>query len=168
MHDSLSTEEGGSEADDYSTSDRGGAGVADELDDGLARLKHIDVTWGTDLDAVLQKHAQQVPAAGDDRDGTTETMSSSRGGAVDASSGPVGRAGSTSSGKPLGMRTLNSPLFSSTAGLPANMAMVSSVVHDVLFSIHPDFVHSCAAAGSASATSGFNLYCSSAGSLSGR
>ena len=52
MHDSLSTEEGGSEADDESTSDGGGVGVVDELDDGLAHLNDLDVTWEFDLDAV--------------------------------------------------------------------------------------------------------------------
>ena len=41
---------GGSEEDE-STSDRGGGGVADEPDDGLAHLNNLDVTWGFDLDA---------------------------------------------------------------------------------------------------------------------
>ena len=44
MHDSLSTEEEGSEADDESTADRGGGGVVDELDNGLAHLNDLDVT----------------------------------------------------------------------------------------------------------------------------
>ena len=92
MHDSLSTEEGGSEADDESTSDRGGGGVVGELDDGLARLNDLDVTWGFHLDAVLQERAQQAPAAGDADDGTAETIGSPQGGAVDASSAPAGRA----------------------------------------------------------------------------
>ena len=92
MHDSLSTEEGGSEADDESTSDRGGGGVVDELDDGLARLNDLDMTWGFDMDAFLQERAQQAPAAGDAGDGTVETMGSSQGGSVDASSAPAGRA----------------------------------------------------------------------------
>ena len=92
MHDSLSTEEGGPEADDENTSDRGGGGGVDELDDGLARLNDLDVTWGFDLDAFLQEGAQQAPAAGDAGDGTAKTMGSPRGGAVDASSAPAGRA----------------------------------------------------------------------------
>lgn len=91
MNDSLSMEEGGSEANDGSTSDQGGRGVVDELDDGLARLNDLDLTWGFDLDAFLEERAQQAPAAGDAGDGTAETMGSSRGGAVDASSAPVGR-----------------------------------------------------------------------------
>ena len=70
--------------------------------------------------------------------------------------------GSASSGKPLGMHTLNSPLFSSSVGPPAIIVIAPSVVQDVLFSILPDFVHSWAASSSASTTSGFNLYCSSA------
>jgi len=49
MNDSLSMEEGGSEANDGSTSDQGGRGVVDELDDGLARLNDLDLTWGFDL-----------------------------------------------------------------------------------------------------------------------
>ena len=74
MNDSLSMEEGGSEANDGSTSDQGGRGVVDELDDGLARLNDLDLTWGFDLDAFLEERAQQVPAAGDAGDGTAETM----------------------------------------------------------------------------------------------
>ena len=73
-NDSLSTEVGGSKADDVSTSDRGGEGAMDELDDGLARLNDLDVTWGLNLDASLQKRAQQAPAAGEAGDGTAETM----------------------------------------------------------------------------------------------
>ena len=112
MHDSLSHEEGGSEADDESTSDGGGGGVMDGQDEGLARLTDIDVTWGfylhaflrersngtpaagdaDDLHACLQEHSQEVPVTGDAGDGTAETMDSSQGGAVDASSVPAGRA----------------------------------------------------------------------------
>ena len=44
MNDSLSIEEGGSEANDGSTSDQGGRGVVDELDEGLARLNDLDLT----------------------------------------------------------------------------------------------------------------------------
>ena len=91
MHDSLYTEEGGSEADDERTSDRGGGGAVDELDDDLAHLNDLDVTQGFDLDTFLQERARQAPSAGDD-DGTAQTMDSSQGGAVDASSVPAGRA----------------------------------------------------------------------------
>jgi len=91
LSDSLSMEEGGSEADDASTSDQGGGGVVHELDKGLARLNDLDLTWGFDLDAFLEERAQQAPAAGDAGDGNSETMGSSQGGAVDASSAPVGR-----------------------------------------------------------------------------
>ena len=63
MHDSLSTEEGGSEADDESMSYRGGGGL-DELDDGLARLDDLDVTWGVDLDAFCRSaHSRHLPRA---------------------------------------------------------------------------------------------------------
>ena len=92
MHDSLSTEDGRSEADDENTSDRGGGEVLDELNDGLAHLNDLDVTWGFDLDAFLQERAQQAPAAGDADDGAAEKMDSSQEGAVDASSTPTGRA----------------------------------------------------------------------------
>ena len=47
MNDSLSMEEGGSEANDGSTSDQGGRGVVDELDEGLACLNDLDLTWGS-------------------------------------------------------------------------------------------------------------------------
>ena len=66
--------------------------MVDELDDGLARLNDLDVTWGFGLDAFLQERTQQAPAAGDAGDWTAETMDSSQGGAVDASSAPGGRA----------------------------------------------------------------------------
>ena len=69
--------------------------MVDQLDDGLARLNDLDVTWGFDLDAFLQERAQQAPAAGDAGDGTVEAMGSSRGG-VDASSVSAGRAESDS------------------------------------------------------------------------
>ena len=64
----------------------------DELDDDLVHLNDLDLTWGFDLDAVLQERAQQAPAADDAGDGTAETMDSSQGGAVDPSSAPAGRA----------------------------------------------------------------------------
>ena len=64
MHDSLSTEEGESEADDERTSDRGGGGVVDELDDGLAHLNDLDVPWGFDLKAVCKSaHNRHLPPA---------------------------------------------------------------------------------------------------------
>ena len=91
MHDSLSTEEG-PVADDESTSDRGGGGLVDEVDDDLAHLNDLDVTWGLDSDAFLQERAQQAPAAGDATDRTAETIDSSQGDAVDSSSAPTGRA----------------------------------------------------------------------------
>ena len=47
MNDSLSMEERGSEANDGSTSDQGGRGVVDELDEGLACLNDLDLTWGS-------------------------------------------------------------------------------------------------------------------------
>ena len=112
MHDSLSQEEGGSEVDDESTSDRGGRGFMDEKDEGLARLTDLDVTWGVDLHAFVRERSQETPAAGDADDlhvclqersqeapvagdagnGSAETMDSSQGGAVDTSSVPAGRA----------------------------------------------------------------------------
>ena len=92
MHDSLLTKEGASEADDESTSARGGGEVVDELEDRLAPLTGLDVAWGFDLDAFFQERAQQAPAAGDAGDGTVKTMGSSQGGAMYASSAPAGRA----------------------------------------------------------------------------
>ena len=62
--------------------------VVDELDNGLARLNDLDVTWGFDLDAFLQERAQQAPAVC----GTAETLCSSQRGAADASSAPAGTA----------------------------------------------------------------------------
>ena len=83
----------------------------DEQDEVLARLTGLDVTWGFDLHAFLQERPQETPAAGDAGDllaclqerskeapvagdagdGTAETIDSSQGGAVDASSVPAGR-----------------------------------------------------------------------------
>ena len=63
--------------------------------------------------------------------------------------------GYTSAGKPLGMNTFDSPLFST--GTRTVMAITSSVVQDV-FWILPTFLHSIAAASSAAAISGFNFY----------
>ena len=60
MHDSLLTKEGASEADDESTSARGGGEVVDELEDRLAPLTGLDVAWGVDLDAFFQERAQQA------------------------------------------------------------------------------------------------------------
>ena len=62
--------------------------MVDELDNGLARLNDLDVTWGFDLDAFLQERAQQAPAVC----GTAETLCSSQRGAADASSAPAGTA----------------------------------------------------------------------------
>ena len=83
---------GGSKAADVSTLDRGGRGVVGELDDGLVHLNDFDVTRGFDLDAFMQERAHQAPAAGEAGDETAETMGSSQGGVVDASSAPMGRA----------------------------------------------------------------------------
>ena len=60
--------------------------MVDELDDGLAHLNNLDVTWGFDLDPFLQELAQQAPAAGEAGDGAAEIINSSQGGAIDASS----------------------------------------------------------------------------------
>ena len=68
----------------------------DEQDEGLARLTDLNVTWGFDLHAFLQERSQEVPAAGDAGDETTETMDTSQGGAVDASPFPAWRAKSDS------------------------------------------------------------------------
>ena len=89
--DPLSTEEGGFIADDEGSSDRGGGGPVNELDDGLAHLNDLNVTLGFDLGAFLQECRQQTPAAGHVGDGKAETIGSSRRGAMDASSAPVGR-----------------------------------------------------------------------------
>ena len=66
--------------------------MIDEQDDGLDRLTDLDVTWGFDLHVFLRERSQETPAAGDASDGTVETMDSSQGGGVDASSVPAGRA----------------------------------------------------------------------------
>ena len=66
--------------------------VMDEQDEGLARLTDLDATWGFDLHAFLRERSQEAPVADDAGDGTAETMDSSQGGAVDASSVPAGRA----------------------------------------------------------------------------
>ena len=92
VDDSPSTEEGGSEADDVSMSNRGGGGVMNELDDSLAHSNDLNMTWGFDLDACLQETARHAHAAGEAGDGTTETIDSSQGGAVDASSASMRRA----------------------------------------------------------------------------
>ena len=65
--------------------------MVDELDDGLAHLNDLDVTWGFGLDALLQERVQQAPAAGKAEDGAAETLDSSQGGVVDASSAPIRR-----------------------------------------------------------------------------
>ena len=91
MHDSQSQEEGGSEVDDESTSDRGGDGVMDKLDDGLDRLTDLNVTWGFDLHTFSRERSQEIPVAGKAGDGTAKTVDSSQFGAVDASWVPAGR-----------------------------------------------------------------------------
>ena len=65
--------------------------MVEEQDGGLDRLNDLDVTWGFDLHAFLRERSQETPAAGDAGDGTAETIDSSQGGAVDASSVPEGR-----------------------------------------------------------------------------
>ena len=67
MHNSLSQEEGGSEAATRApqTEVRGGD---DEQDEGLARLTDLDVTLGFDLDAFLRERSQETPAAGNAAD----------------------------------------------------------------------------------------------------
>ena len=112
MHDPLSQEKRGSEADDESRSDGGAGGVMDKQDEGVARLTDLDVTWTFDLHAplrersqealaagdarnphaYLQERSQKAPVAGDAGDGTAETMDSYQGGALDDSSVPAGRA----------------------------------------------------------------------------
>ena len=111
MHDSLSQEEGGCEADDESTSNRGGGRVMDKQDEGRTRLADLDATWGFDLraflrdrsrktpaagdagdlHACLQERSQEAPVAGDAGDGTAEPMDLSQWGAVDTSLVPAGR-----------------------------------------------------------------------------
>ena len=81
-------ENGGSEAGGVSTLDQGDGGEVDDLDDGLAHLKDLDVNWGFDPDAFMQERAQQAPGTGEAGDETPETMGSCQGGAVDASSAP--------------------------------------------------------------------------------
>ena len=82
----------------------------DEQDEGLDRLTDLGVTWGFDLHAFFRERSQETPAAGDagdlhaclqersheapvagDADGAADTMDSSQGGTVDASSVPAGR-----------------------------------------------------------------------------
>ena len=114
MHDSLSQEEGGSEADDESTSVRRrcGGGVMDEEDERLDRLIDLDVTWRVDLHAFLrarshvapaasdagdlraclQERSQEAPVADDAGDGTVATMISSHKSAVQPPSVPARRA----------------------------------------------------------------------------
>ena len=68
----------------------------DEQGEGLDRLADLDVTWGFDLHAFLRERSQETPAAGDAGNETVETMDSSQGGAMDASSVLAGRAESDS------------------------------------------------------------------------
>lgn len=39
-------------------------GVVDELGDNLVRLNDLELTWGSDRDAVLGERVQQAPVAG--------------------------------------------------------------------------------------------------------
>ena len=87
----LSSVEGGFEADDLGTSDRGDGGVVYELDDSPDHLNDLDVTWGFDLESFIQERVQQAPTTGKAGEGLAETMDSSQGGAVDASSTPLRR-----------------------------------------------------------------------------
>ena len=64
----------------------------DEKDEGLDHLIDLDVTWGFGLHAFLRERSQETPAAGHAIDGTVETMDSSQGGTMDASSVPPARA----------------------------------------------------------------------------
>ena len=84
----------------------------DEKDESLARLTDLHVASGFglfaslrersqrtpaagdagDLHACVQERSQEAPVAGDAIDGTAETLDSSQGGEVDASSVPAGRA----------------------------------------------------------------------------
>ena len=102
MNDSRSTEEEGPIADDENTSDRDGRGDVHELDDHLAHLNDLDMTWGFDPDTFLQERRQQAPAAGDAGNGKAETIGSSQGGAVDAFLAPAGRAKSKTIGSSQG------------------------------------------------------------------
>ena len=102
MNDSRSTEEEGPIADDENTSDRDGRGDVHELDDHLAHLNDLDMTWGFDPDTFLQERRQQAPAAGDAGNGKAETIGSSQGGAVDAFLAPAGRAKSETIGSSQG------------------------------------------------------------------
>ena len=99
MHDSLSEKEGDPRPTTRArqnevTAKEGGEGG--EKDDILGRLNDLDVTWGIDLRACLQERAQAVSVAGDAGDGTAETIDSSQGSAIDASSVPTERAKSNS------------------------------------------------------------------------
>ena len=62
------------------------------MDDVLAHLNKLEMTWGSDLEAFLQESRQQTPAAGDTGDGKAQTGGSSLWGAVEASWAPAGRA----------------------------------------------------------------------------
>lgn len=66
-------------------------GVVVELDDGVARLNDLESAWAFDLDVVLDKRARQAPAAGDGGGRTAWTNGLFQGGALDASSAPLGR-----------------------------------------------------------------------------
>lgn len=63
----------------------------DELDDGLARLNKLELTWGFELGAIWGDRTQQAPCTGDTVDGRAELTGLSQGSAVGASSVRVGR-----------------------------------------------------------------------------
>ena len=86
-------------------------GAINEQDEVLAWLTDLNVTWGVDLHAFLRdrshkapvagdagdlhvclpERSQEAPVAGGAGDGTAETMDSSQGDALDASSAPTGK-----------------------------------------------------------------------------
>ena len=70
-------------------SDRGDGGVVDELENWSGSLEGPRSDVGFDLEAFMQERAPQAPAAGKAGDKTLETMASSRGSTVDASSVPA-------------------------------------------------------------------------------
>lgn len=62
----------------------------DELGDNLVRLSDLELTWGSDRDAVLRERAQQAPVAVDAGDRSAKTMGSSHEGAMGPSSVAAG------------------------------------------------------------------------------
>lgn len=67
-------------------------GVEDELDDDMAHIYEVEVTWVSDVDAFLQERSQQAAfVAGHVGGGTAETIGSFERGMVDETFVPVGR-----------------------------------------------------------------------------